>query len=513
MKAKLNRSMKYLVLISLIVIVASSVAGVKMVFASGPIAVDTNLDDFGSDLTLCSLREAIHAINMIDSFGGCSNADGLANTIIVPAGIYILTLTGSFENQNESGDLNVLNDMNIIGAGSASTVIDANFIDRVFSIIWDVNVSISNLTIRNGFTPQAGGGIYNNGQLTLSGVRIESNSSDYSGGGIYCNYYIGIDHPSLTIFNSTLYNNYANNVVASGGGIANNGGRLSLTGVTFESNHAQISGGGLWSISTYAAQLYRTRFINNGATQYSGGNIFNDGPMSIDQSIISGGNAGYEGGNIYSGEYGAGTPFLQITNSQISGGYAQNGGGISTDGELTVVNTTLFNNYATTWGGAALFAREATGQVILDHVTIADNHLLTGAFGSIYQYYSENPVVIHNSILDAGSEVVCAGVVSSTSSYNIDSGTTCGLLAEAGLHNQSSTDALLLANDNYGGFSQTMAIPHYSPAVDAADSVGCVMTDQRLVSRPIDGNGDGIKNCDIGAFELGSNIYIPMIIK
>jgi hypothetical protein len=146
-------------------------------------------------------------------------------------------------------------------------------------------------------------------------------------------------------------------------------------------------------------------------------------------------------------------------------------------------------------------------------VTVAGNHLVPTAYGVIYRFYLASPIEIHNSILDAGAEDLCSDAVSSASSYNIESGTSCGLPGAAGLHNQSSTDALLLPNANNGGFSQTMAIPNNSPAVDAANSIGCPATDQRQVLRPIDGNGDGIKGCDIGAFELGSHIFIPMITK
>lgn len=512
MKSKSNQKYFNMLIIAIIAVGIVSPFGSGTVLAAAPIIVTTTTDEFGAGPD-CSLREAIQAINTVGSFGGCSNADGLADTISLPAGIYTLTLTGVPENQNESGDLNILNDMIIIGAGSATTIIDANYIDRVLFIVWDVNVSISNLTIRHGLSPQPGGGIYNYGQLTLNGVRVESNTADFGGGGIFSTYYLGIDHPSLTVINSTFYNNHTDNAGASGGGIANDNGRLNLTDVTFDSNYANNGGGGLWSVSTYAAQLNRTKFITNVASSGHGGSIYNNGPMSIDESIISNGSAGSEGGNIYTGQFGDGGPHLQITNSQISGGYAQNGGGISTDGQLTVVNTTLFDNYATSMGGAALFSREATAPVILDHVTIAGNHLVPSAYGVIYLFYLASPIEIHNSILDSGADDVCSGTVSSASSYNIDSGTSCGLSSVAGLHNQSSTDALLLPNANNGGFSQTLAIPNNSPAVDAGNSIGCPATDQRQVFRPIDGNGDGIKGCDIGAFELGSQIFIPMIIK
>jgi hypothetical protein len=54
-----------------------------------------------------------------------------------------------------------------------------------------------------------------------------------------------------------------------------------------------------------------------------------------------------------------------------------------------------------------------------------------------------------------------------------------------------------------GGLTFTHALKKGSPAIDAvpADDDGCHPVDQRGVLRPIDGNGDGVEACDIGAFE------------
>jgi hypothetical protein len=41
-----------------------------------------------------------------------------------------------------------------------------------------------------------------------------------------------------------------------------------------------------------------------------------------------------------------------------------------------------------------------------------------------------------------------------------------------------------------------------SRAIDAGDPAVCPATDQRLLARPIDGNGDGVRGCDIGAVEF-----------
>src|SRR5205085_4744977 len=67
---------------------------------------------------------------------------------------------------------------------------------------------------------------------------------------------------------------------------------------------------------------------------------------------------------------------------------------------------------------------------------------------------------------------------------------------------KQNTDPQLLPLANNGGPTQTHALPASSPAVDAGDNSACPQTDQRGLTRPFDGNFDGIAICDVGAFEL-----------
>ncbi|HKH20293.1 MAG TPA: choice-of-anchor Q domain-containing protein, partial [Gammaproteobacteria bacterium] len=57
---------------------------------------------------------------------------------------------------------------------------------------------------------------------------------------------------------------------------------------------------------------------------------------------------------------------------------------------------------------------------------------------------------------------------------------------------------------NNGGPTLTHALPATSPAVDAVTNVNTCpppAQDQRGVTRPQDGNGDGGVACDIGSYE------------
>ncbi|MGB8253659.1 MAG: choice-of-anchor Q domain-containing protein, partial [Anaerolineaceae bacterium] len=176
---------------------------------------------------------------------------------------------------------------------------------------------------------------------------------------------------------------------------------------------------------------------------------------------------------------------------------------------LTLTNVSFYWNNNVV--GGALYTSDPVATATLDHVTMSNNLTgLTGAY-NIYNAVPSIPVIVHNSILDAGISTGCIGAVALTSSYSIDSGTSCSL--PGGQHNQSSTDPLLGSFDFHGGISMTFPLAFTSPAVDTANTGGCPATDQRGVIRPIDGNRDGINGCDIGAYELQLMVYAPLINK
>ena len=151
--------------------------------------VDTTLDLIDPDTSdgvcpvgSCSLRAAIMQANVIT---------GPGVTINLPSGTYTLTRPPAGANGDNNGDLNLMAPpsgnpvISIVGAGAASTIIDANKIDRVFNVVSGRTATLSGVTIRNGFRLGAsGGGVFNSGNLTISDSVIEGNQTDAAGGGI-----------------------------------------------------------------------------------------------------------------------------------------------------------------------------------------------------------------------------------------------------------------------------------------------------------------------------------------
>ena len=63
------------------------------------------------------------------------------------------------------------------------------------------------------------------------------------------------------------------------------------------------------------------------------------------------------------------------------------------------------------------------------------------------------------------------------------------------------TDIRLGPLGYHGGRTMTHRLLAGSAAIDGAQAEHCPETDQRGVDRPLDGDGDGVAACDVGAFE------------
>jgi CSLREA domain-containing protein len=227
----------------------SVLAGASVAHSAGPALVeftvtktaDTNDGICDSD---CSLREAVIAANM---------AAG-ESLILLPPGIYTLSIPGIDEDAAATGDLDITSNVTLCGSGAALTIVDGGQIDRVFHIADSTAVvTIENVTVQNGggfYGMIFGAGIANYGALTLRSVTVKNNLANGGAQGIVAGGGVA-NHKSVSIFDSTISANTALGGANGGGGLYNSyEGAMSLLNTTVSGNTTTAAGGGIFSMGS-----------------------------------------------------------------------------------------------------------------------------------------------------------------------------------------------------------------------------------------------------------------------
>jgi predicted outer membrane repeat protein len=221
--------------------------------------VTTSLDENDAGLGLGtgdSLREAIAAAP--------------ANSTIT----FDLTLDGV--STPLSTELVIDRNLTIDASGFANGIaLNGNNAHRIFTINTGVTAGLTGLGIYSG-SAASGGGINNNGNLTLTNCNFVSNIASGFGGAVYNN-------GTATIRGSTFLNNYA----ATAGAVFNSPGKnLTLVNITATGNHATWNGGAIMNYQGNATIVHTT--VSGNTASSAGGGIDNDaGAMTIENSIVA----------------------------------------------------------------------------------------------------------------------------------------------------------------------------------------------------------------------------------
>jgi hypothetical protein len=394
--------------------------------------------------------------------------------VAAPGDTIVFSVTGTIT--LTQGYLEIGQNLTIRGPGAASLFISGANTFTVFQVDSGVTAAtISGVTIENGYSsPAAGGGINNQGTLTVSNSILSDNnfSADGASGGAIFN------GGTLTVSNSILSDNSASN---DGAGIFNSG-MLTVSSSTLSGNDTGLpgaSGAGIYNSGSGTLTVSKSTLSGNEVHDGGeGGAIFNGGTLTVSNSTLSGNSAFFGTG---AGIFNSG--MLTVSNSTLSGNSAveDNGGAIFNGGTLTVSNSTLSDNSASDGGeGGAIFNG---GTLILKSTLLAGQ----SSGGNCHNSQGSNP---------------------SSDGYNLSDDSTCSFLTQTGDQNNSTTAGLSPSGlQNNGGPTQTIALTSSSTAVDAIPLSACtdafgnsVTTDQRGIARP---QGPA---CDIGAFELAQSV-------
>ncbi|MFI5454074.1 MAG: choice-of-anchor Q domain-containing protein [Isosphaerales bacterium] len=418
-----------------------------------------------------------------------ANSDTSPSTIEIQLGTAPATITlsqGQLELSNTSESITI-ND----GTGQGPVAINGNRRQRVFQIDPTVTASLSGLTIEDGDPGigYSGGGLYNDGTMTLTGCTIIGNYS-----GLY-------NKGTATLTNCTVSSNSSS---AGGGGGLQNTGTATLTGCIISGNRASngttLGAGGLQNKGT--ATLTGCTISGNYASNGNGG-LDNRNKATLTDCTISG-NTGFDGG--VSNSYNNAT--LMLTNCTISGNHAQYGAGLEIAGTATLTNCTISGNRATGYGGGLWNVGTAT----VIGCTISGNYGALGG-GGLYNTGSSassqtsltDTIVAGNTNFRMADDISGKQAGNVTGSYNlIGDGGSGGILAGTqGNIMLTSPGGLGLAPlGNNGGPTQTMALFPFSPAIGAGTAVSGVTTDQR--GQPLDS-----PQPDIGAFQTQNGPVVP----
>src|SRR5882762_9443429 len=169
-------------------------------------------------------------------------------------------------------------DTTIDGTGQNVTISGGNAV-HVLSVLSGIQLNLNKLTIAQGrygygYSFGDGAGIFNQGTLTVTNSTFSGNTSFFYGGGI-------ANFGTLIVTNSTFEANSA----SYGGGIANFG-TLTVTNSTF-SSFAQIGGGGIYNYYLATLTVTNSTFPGNLGFFYGGGSIFNDGTLTLRNTIVA----------------------------------------------------------------------------------------------------------------------------------------------------------------------------------------------------------------------------------
>jgi hypothetical protein len=207
-----------------------------------------------------------------------------------------------------NGELIINKNLIITGPGANRLTLTANCIEcvcfRIFNISAGVTVSISGITISNGFAEEGpgGGGVLNAGVLTLTDCTISDNFAGDQFGGVLGGGGVLNNNGTMTITGCTISNNsaseYGLTLTSKGGGILNDSGSLIMSNSTISGNSCSaFSPEPLFGGSAFGGgisnggdlRITSSTIAHNSAAgnQAFSGGIYGAGPTRTDSSIIA----------------------------------------------------------------------------------------------------------------------------------------------------------------------------------------------------------------------------------
>lgn len=399
----------------------------------------------------CSLREAVVTANQLSG----------PDRIVLPAGLYILTIAGGASNNAAVGDLDILGPVEIVGAGAASTVILASHGNRHFNITPGAAATLSGLRLDGG-RAGVGGSILMNGTLVMRDAILSNNQATVEGGAIRS----------------------ASSV------------HMIVQRVRFEGNLAAGPGGAVQT-GTAGGSFAESVFVDNAGTD---GGAIAGYDIRVRDSLFQGNSASGSGGAIDS-EAGCSCSHLEVRDSTFAGnqaGVVGAGGAIRVGHAFQVVQSTFSGNSAGIGGALHVANADLGGPYRIEASTIAGNTAVLNGSGVFFAATQSPDLALVNTLIAGTCVRSGAGSGTLQGQGSVESpGNTCNLPA-GNLANVTAGQLALAPLADNGGPTPTRLPGPASALVGAGNNASCQRLDQRGRVR-----SDG--DCDAGAVEVGAS--------
>lgn len=234
----------------------------------------------------CSTTALVNAITT-------ANAAGTPQTLNLAASCtYSLTAVAATGTRGPDGLPIITGNITLVG-NNATIRRTTSTLFRILEVTGRLTTSA--LTIRGGDAgANTGGGVLNaQGTVSMTSTTIYSNAADNGAG-------ISNDRGSFTLSGSTIrYNSTVPNQGGGGGGIYNDG-TMTLTSTRVLFNYANTNGGGIYNELTGVLSVTGGEVTSNIA-ENQGGGLFNgtNGTATFTNSVIQYNTANSTGGGIY----------------------------------------------------------------------------------------------------------------------------------------------------------------------------------------------------------------------
>ena len=311
--------------------------------------VDTDCDGTVNDAGLAAFEDTAGVRTAVTAFAAGTSGPAVSWTSSSDGTLYICEGTWYV-------NLYIEHDVDVIGpAGSADTVLDGDGTGRPLTVsspagrvtgsltgltledgaadygggllLYDTEVALEDLVVRDNAASESGGGIYlENVSATLAAVTVQNNTASEDGGGLYA-----LDSALSEVSGLSIVENSASEI---GGGARLYQSSASGSDWELDNNTAEVGGG----IAAFDAALTLSvgAITDNQATYTHGGGLYISGDSTVDLSDVDivGNTANDEGGGISV----RGGAVATLSGGSIDGNSASYGGGVYADGADTMVS-------------------------------------------------------------------------------------------------------------------------------------------------------------------------------